>query len=113
MSRVKKVLASAMIVIMLVVMVVPATVSAKATRYCSICGKAMSYQGVLPVSEMVAMIEVSYETRYGPVGPYIGQYTVKVVRHYAYARDVYYCSKCNKKEYVRFKYLDYITETRV
>jgi len=56
MSRVKKVLASAMIVIMLVVMVVPATVSAKATRY---------------------------------------------------------CSKCNKTEYVRFKYLDYITETRV
>ena len=113
MSRVKKVLASAMVVLLVSVLMLPATVSAKAVRKCSQCGKEMTYRGVLPLSEAVAMYQITYETRYGYVGPYVGQYTVKVTRSYSYARDIYYCASCNKTDYVRFKYCSSVKEERL
>ena len=100
MSRTRKVLTSMLTVILIAVLAVPTTVSAKSLGQCQTCKQgSMNYAGRSPLVEMMACFEYKYETRYGPNG----QYTVKVRYDFHYEYDYYYCSHCHCEKKVRVK----------
>ena len=104
MSKLKKVLASMMAVVVITTLAVPATVSAKAKTkgQCQGCKQGiMTYVGTSPLVEMVAVFEYKYETRYGPHG----QYTQLVEYQYRYEYDYYRCNHCGNQKKVRDKVL--------
>ena len=104
MSRVKKVLASAMVVFLIATIVAPAAVSAKPNGQCSGCKQGvMKLAYTLPLGEMMAYVEVKYEeVKNPPYKPFWGwvQYT------YHYNKAVYRCNHCGAEENGRVKVID-------
>ncbi len=96
MSRVKKVLASALVVFLIATIVAPAAVSAKPNGQCSGCKQGiMKLAYTLPLGEMMNYVEVKYEeVRIPPYKPYWAW--VRYEYHYNLA--VYRCNHCGAEE---------------